>query len=332
MSQSGARGASANIEIRMVADVGGTNTRLALFDPSNNTFRHTKSYINREHDSFAAVIEGWRDTLPEAFPRSACLAIAAVPHDDHVAMLNMSWSFSKKESMAAFEFEKVLWLNDFAANAHALPYLAEHDVEQLYEGRPSLARNEKLAVMGPGTGLGGATIEIAKATNRTCACEPGHMGLSPGSKLESLLFAELLKQHSHLYTELLLSGPGLLRLYQTLGIIFNQACPAVSPAQVSRGAIDQSDKLAVQALDMFCALLGSTLGDFALATGSYGGVYLCGGIVPRILSSLKASDFYPRFCQRGAMSHHMESIPIFAITHSHPGLLGAAHAGLQPTD
>jgi glucokinase len=332
VSQSGAGGGSANTGTRMVADVGGTNTRLALFDPSNNAFRHTKSYINREYASFAAVIEGWRDTLPEAFPRNACLAIAAVPDDDHVAMLNMSWSFSKKESMAAFKFEKVLWLNDFAANAYALPHLAAHDVEQLYEGRPSLASNEKLAVMGPGTGLGGATIDIAKAYNRTCACEPGHIGLSPGTQLEAELFAELLKQHSHLYTELLLSGPGLLRLYQTLGKISNQACPAVSPAQVSRGAIDQSDALAVKALDIFCALLGSTLGDFALATGSYGGVYLCGGIVPRILASLKASDFYPRFYQRGAMSQHMESIPIFAITHTHPGLLGAAHASLLPTD
>ena len=313
----------------MVADVGGTNTRLALFDPSKNEFRHTQNYTNRDFESFAAVIAAWRNSLPEAFPRQACLAVAALPQGDMISMFNMSWSFSMQETARQFGFKKVRWMNDFAANACSLPHLASDEVELLYGKHSGSVVDRKLAVIGPGTGLGGATMGSERTIADCCACEPGHMSLSPSNSIEIEIFKLLLQQHSHIYAELLLSGPGLLRLYQTLAIISDSAATAIGPAQVTEGALTQSDPLAVRALNIFCALLGSTAGDFVLANGAYGGIYLAGGIVPRILALLKVSDFYQRFCDKGGMSTQMTSIPVFAILHPHPGLLGAARVTLS---
>ena len=152
------------------------------------------------------------------------------------------------------------------------------------------------------------------------------MSISPGNDLEMEIFKRLLQQHSHIYAELLISGPGLLRLYKTLADISGRASVAQSPAQVSQLALTQGDETAVLALNTFCAFFGSVAGDFALANGSYGGVFLAGGIIPTMIPFLTSSDFHRRFCEKGAMTENMASIPVYVITTAQPGLIGAAHA------
>jgi glucokinase len=312
---------------RMVADVGGTNSRIALYDQLSDEFRCLRNYVNRDHPSFEAVIARWLSDLGEPPPEDACLAVAAPPDGDRVEMSNIDWSFSARELAARFEFRRCHWVNDFQANAYALPHLDRDQREQLQADCHIAGR---LAVIGPGTGLGGATLDSCGSQFMATACEPGHMGISPGNDLELALFQRLLARHSDVYSELLVSGPGLARLYQSLGEINGIETRALEPADITQKALAGEDQVCVQALATFCGLLGSICGDFVLATGAYGGVYLAGGIVPRILPFLRQSDFLQRFSAKGVMGPHLRRVAVQAITTAQPGLIGAAHAPLPP--
>lgn len=310
----------------MVADVGGTNTRIALFDPATREFRALATYRNRDFNRFEDVIERWLGELDEAAPDHGCIAVAAPPGADRVAMINIDWSFSCRDLATQFGFQRLGWINDFEGNAHALPHLGEQDRQALHLGRDGSAG--KLATLGPGTGLGGATLEWVSGQPHACPCEPGHMGLSPATQLEVELFGHLLQRHGDIFAELLVSGPGLKRLYHALGEINAQPTRELKPADISRLGMAAEDPLCEEALQVFCGLLGSICGDFVLATGAYGGLYLAGGIIPRMIPFLEASSFQQRFRDKGAMQDHLQAVPVYAITTAQPGLIGAAHAPL----
>jgi glucokinase len=309
---------------RMAADVGGTNTRIALFDTNTKELRALSTYKNRDYEHFADVIAAWMDTLAEPHPKEGCIAIAAVPQRDQISMTNMDWSFSRSEIAEKFKFANLSWINDFEANAFSLPHLTERDKAVIYPGNPE--DSSRLVVIGPGTGLGGATIETFGQISYARACEPGQMGISPGNDLEIEIFRILLQRYSLVHGELLISGPGLLRLYETLAKITGREAEAGSPAAVSQLAMERGDETAVLALNTFAALLGSIAGDFVLANGSYGGVFLAGGIVPTMIPFLQNSDFHQRFCNKGPMSNVLHNVPVYVITTAQPGLIGAAHA------
>jgi glucokinase len=180
--------------------------------------------------------------------------------------------------------------------------------------------------VGPGTGLGGAFLDWFAGIPRSFACEPGHMGLAPGNELELDIFRLLLPRHGNIYAELLVSGPGLARLYRALGEIRGEPAEPLEPAEISQRALAGRDALCELALATFCALLGSACGDFLLANGSYGGLYLAGGIVPRLSGFLDSSDFHSRLIAKGAMRETLTGVPVYVITSEYPGLIGAAHA------
>lgn len=311
---------------RLVVDVGGTNTRMALFDPVTDELRALGCYTNRDHGSLEEVMAMWLDTLTEPAPRSCCIAVAAPPAGDLVSMVNMDWSFSCKALAGKFGFSRLGCINDFQANAHALPHLAPGDRELLHAGRE--VEDGILATVGPGTGLGGSTLQWVQGRAHARAGEPGHMGLSPATDLELEIFRLLLPRHGQIHAELLVSGPGLQRLHQVLGEIQGLAADALTPAEISSRALKGEDKRCVLALQTFCALLGSTCGDFVLANGAYAGLYLAGGIVPRMIPFLRSSTFAQRFRDKGAMASRLEEVPLCAITAAQPGLTGAAYAPL----
>lgn len=310
---------------RLVADVGGTNTRLALFDEQAQRFDFLRSYRNRDFAQLEHLVLDWLGSIP-AIPDRGCIAIAACLDGDGVNMVNMDWHFSRADFARATGIAQLGWVNDFVGNALALPYLEATDRLLLYPG--SQRDCGKLAVLGPGTGLGGATLEPRGGDWQACACEPGHAGLAPASALELELFALLLGQYDNIYSELLVSGPGLQRLYRSLGEIHDRPVEDLGPEQISRLAITGADPLCREALSLFCALLGSTCGDFLLCSGALGGLYLTGGILPQISGFLQDSDFHSRLCSKGAMATVLEEVPVYLILREHPGLLGAAHAPL----
>lgn len=311
---------------RLVGDIGGTNTRLALFDPASGELSARRAYRNREHAGLEAIIAAWLDDLPGAAPAQCCLAVAAPPFTDRVRMLNIDWSFSASELARRFGFAQLRCINDFEGNAFALPHLDAADLCVLRAAQGQDCR--KLAVLGPGTGLGGATLDFCQRTPVATASEPGHMGLAASNELELALFGALLPRHGEVHTELLLSGPGLVRLYRALAELRAEAARDLSPAQVSAAALSGESPLCAEAVAVFCALLGSAGGDYVLATGSYGGLYLAGGIVPQILPLLEKSEFCARFQAKGDMAPHLARVPLFAVTTADAGLIGAAHTPL----
>ena len=315
-----------NDHLRLVADVGGTNTRIALFDEQSGDFHAMQAFVNRDYARLQDLVLAWMNSLDQT-PTKGCIAIASALDGDKVRMVNMDWAFSRQAFASETGVDHIEWINDFVGNAHSLPYLSASDRIELHPGRAGVA--DKLAALGPGTGLGGATVQRSSNGWLATACEPGHAGLSPASDLELALFQGLLRERDNVYAELLVSGPGLQRLYQTLAEVKGRSAEELSPAEVSERALAGSDALCEEALTLFCGLLGSVCGDFLLSTGAYGGLFLAGGIVPRMIPFLQASPFHKRLCNKGAMGDLLEQVPVYAITVEQPGLIGAAHAPLN---
>lgn len=318
--------ATASSDNRLVADIGGTNSRLALYDPTTNELRSQHNFTNRDYGRFQDILDEWLQRLPEPPPASACLAIAAPPFGDLVTMLNINWSFSLGELARRFGFSRIRGINDFEGNAYALPHLGACDLVTLHAGEPG--DNATLATVGPGTGLGGATLRPGGGRPAACASEPGHMGLAPATPLEVALFQYLQPQHGEVYAELLVSGPGLQRLYSALAAIRGEAALPLTPEDISTRAQAGQCELSSLSLNTFCALLGSVCGDFVLANGAYGGLYLAGGFLPGMLGFLNASPFTSRFRTKGKMGPHLDRVPLHVITCETVGLRGAAHAPL----
>ncbi|CAA0116166.1 Glucokinase [Halioglobus japonicus] len=317
------------LNTRLVADIGGTNSRLALYDPHSDELRALRTYLNREYGQFEDIVEDWLNALNEPRPAQCCLAVAAPPFDTRVTMLNIDWSFSLPDLASRFEFDELCGINDFEANAYALPHISESHLHVLSPGQT--AKNSKLATVGPGTGLGGATLSWIGGLATASASEPGHMGLTPASELELELFRYLLPRSGEVYAELLVSGPGLQRLYQALGDIAGRTTIPLSSEDISRKAQQQECEHCVLTLNTFCALLGSICGDYALANGAYGGLYLAGGFLPGMIDFLEQSTFVQRFVEKGKMRAHLEQVPLYVITGKTTGLLGAAHAPTAAT-
>jgi glucokinase len=311
--------------VRVVADVGATNTRLALFDEATAEFHALGTFVNRDYPRLQDVVSRWLEEQGIA-PTRACIAIASPLAGDHVAMVNMDWHFSRSAFAEETGLSPVTWINDFVANAYALPHLAASERSELHPGTPGGL--EKFAAIGPGTGRGGATVQHTAEGWMATACEPGHAGLSPANAVELAVFDALLDEHDNIYTELLVSGPGLQRLYRTLAVVTDRNAAALSPADISGRALAGEDPLCVESLELFCALLGSACGDFLLSTGARDGLYLAGGIVPRMIPFLKSSSFHQRLCSKGAMGPVLQQVPVYVVTAPQPGLIGAAHAPL----
>lgn len=311
---------------RLVADVGGTNCRLALFDPLANELRSLTTYINRDYGQFEDIIATWLDALAEPRPTDCCLAVAAPPFDDRVTMLNIDWSFSRRELAERFGFSRLRCINDFEGNAYALPHLSDQNLTTLHRG--NVTEGGKLAIVGPGTGLGGSTLSIVAGVPIACASEPGHMGLAAATELELELFRYLLPRYGEIYAELLVSGPGLRHLYQALAAIRGEEAQPLTSKEISVRALAGECELSTLTLNTFCALLGSIAGDFVLANGAYSGLYLAGGIIPDMIPFVQASPFVWRFQAKGKMREHLALVPLYAINCETTGLLGAAHAPL----
>lgn len=312
---------------RLVADIGGTNTRIGLYQITDCQLLAVQRYQNRDFGGIGAVLERWLEEHPEARPREACIAVAAPPEGDFAHMSNCNWSFRSSELAKCFNWDRVGLINDFQANAFALPWLQPGDWRDIHPD--TTAGYPRIATLGPGTGLGGAVLDSSSAPHRAVACEPGHMALAPQGAQELELWRVLMHQHRQIYSELLLSGPGLQRLYQALATVGGVIAEPLNGVEISARALTGADALCTATLRQFCELLGAASADFVLASGAFGGLYLAGGILPAFPEFLQDSEFHRRFTDRGPMQGHLQRMPVRIITHSEPGLLGAAHAPLS---
>jgi glucokinase len=312
---------------RLLGDIGGTNARWAWQERERGPLLHLASYASTDYPSVRAVIE--RYLSDHALPRPAQVGfgIATPITGDAVRMTNHPWSFSIAELKAALGVEHCVVINDFAALAAALPAFAPGDLRRIGGGVAEPAT--PLAVLGPGTGLGVAGW-VPGRTNASggivVAGEGGHVTLAATNAREAAVIGQLQQRYGHASAERALSGSGLVNLYEALCALDGVAAATLQPNQVSSRALAGADPACVEALHLFAAFLGSVAGNLALTFGARGGVYLGGGIVPRLGPAFDALPFRARFDAKGRFRVYLERIPTWVITAAAPGLLGAASA------
>lgn len=299
----------------LIADIGATNARCALIDDDGRTIR-SDIRLNRDFPSLESVLGSFIDG---ASVRRAALAIAGPIAGDDVAMLNIDWTFSRKALARNLGLETLLVLNDFEALAHALPGLRDADCHPL--GGGNSMPNSPMAVLGPGSGLGVATAVPCGDGWTAVGGEGGHVTLAPQTDTEAAIIGDYRDATGHCSAERLLSGPGLARIYASLATRAGRDDIDRTPDAVTDGAA-RGDAVAVETYAIFFALLGAVAGNLALTVGARGGVYIGGGIVPRVLGLLENSPFRERFIGKGRYRGYLDAIPTAVITAPTPAFLG----------
>ncbi|MCF5929208.1 glucokinase, partial [Xanthomonas perforans] len=218
-------------------------------------------------------------------------------------------------------------VNDFEAVAYAANYMIGNQVMQL--SGPAQGAAGPALVLGPGTGLGAALWIPNGAHPVVLPTEAGHAALAPASDLEMALLQELRRTRTHVATETLLSGPGLLNLYTALAALRGDSVVHATPADITAAAMAGNDGLAHDALQAFCGFMGSVVGDLMLLYGVRSGVYLAGGFLPQIASFIAESDFVARLLDKGALRPALEQVPVSIVEHGQLGVIGAASWFLQ---
>jgi glucokinase len=310
---------------RLLGDIGGTNARWAWQAAPGAALQHYTSYPCARFESLQAVVEQFLHDHRLPVPARVAFGIATAVTGDLVQMTNFHWTFSVAGLQAALGVERCLVLNDFAAIAGALPALTAADSRRIGGGEPVLG--DPVAVLGPGTGLGVAgLVQVHPGRHITIAGEGGHVTLAAANVREAAVLAQLQRRFGHASAERALSGPGLVNLYQAVCVIDAQPCLALEPADISARAQAGADAACTEALQLFGGFLGSVAGNLALTLGARGGIYIGGGIVPRLGLAFDALPFRQRFEDKGRFRSYLERIPTAVITAPAPGLYGAANA------
>lgn len=321
----------------LVGDVGGTNVRLALVDGGEELrIRRKRVYDTDAHDGLAPVVARYRRELPEDRGEldRAAFGVACPVVDGTCRLPNADWELREDGLAEAVGVSRVLLINDFDAVCHALPHLKEGDTVPLREGvdRPSAP----LAVVGAGTGLGHGFV-TREGGYRVHSSEGGHADFAPRDELECELQGYLRDRYDHASWERVVSGPGLVDLYRfliTSGreealVATREAMEEDDPAAVvSERARSGEDPACQRALELFVSLYGAMAGNFVLCVQAFGGLYVAGGIAPRILERLRDGPFVESFLARGRLAAVMEDVPVRVIVEKDVGLLGAAAAAL----
>jgi len=313
---------------RWLGDIGGTNARFGWQDEANAPIRHVQVLPTAGHASLVAVAQAYLQDQGLSRPACAAFGIATPVTGDQVAMTNHPWQFSISAVRQALGLPRLLLLNDFTALALALPQLPPEQLRQVGPGQA--APRAAIGLIGPGTGLGVSGLLPLGHRDKwlPIAGEGGHVSLGAGNALEYAVIEQLRRRFGHVSAERVISGPGLVDLYHALCELQHvQGHDIGTPAAVIEQAEALPQSTAAQALDMFCGLLGSVAGDLALTLGARGGVYIGGGIVPRLGGRFDRSPFRQRFESKGRFQAYLQAIPTWVIQSPvSPALIGASQA------
>lgn len=307
----------------LVGDIGGTNARFAMADIDELTIDHFAAFSCRGFPSLEAVIAAYLASVPHR-PKMASLAIAAPIWGKRIEITNLDWSFTHEDIAAATGAETPVLVNDFEALALSLPYLIPHDLHPLNGGKP--VENGAKVVLGPGTGLGVAGLVYGTGSWVAVPGEGGHVSFPAQDVEEVEILRRLSAGGGWVSTERLISGPGLERIYAILRDMRGVPSAPKPVAEVTRLALAEEDPFAVEALGYFLKWLGRFAGDMALVYGATGGVYLGGGIAPRILKALEGEAFRSAFTEKGRLTGLLSQVPVNVIMAGDVALRGAAIA------
>lgn len=322
----------------LAGDIGGTNARLACFTAAGGgklTSVLETDYPSREYATLEEIVSQFVAKSGVAV-EGACFGIAGPVENERVVTPNLPWVVDKKDLVRRLGTKTVLLINDLEANTYGIAALGPDDLVMLNQGAEDAQGN--YAVIAAGTGLGEAGAYWDGRTHRPLACEGGHSDFAPRNELETELLVALLRQHDHVSYERVLSGAGLVNLYNFLrdsgrgeepGWLADAMRAGDPAAAVSMAALEGRSALAEQALDLFVSLYGAETGNLALKFKSTGGVFVGGGIAPKIVQKLQRPAFMESFVSKGRMRPLLEAMPVKVILNDKTALLGAARCAMM---
>jgi len=300
----------------LVADIGATNARFALVE--HGTIGRQRTFEGRDFPAFEEALAAYL-AAEQVRPDAAAIAVACPVIGDAIRFTNSPWRFGIGALGARFGFGRLLVLNDFEANALAIPFLAAGDVVKVGEGEP--VDGAPAAILGPGSGLGVAGLVRAPGGAWIALPgEGGHATMPAIDEREAAVLAKLRVRFGHVSAERVLSGPGLVNLYNAIAELEGAAPGTMRPAEVA----EAEDSISLEAVDMFCAMLGTLAGNVALTLGARGGVYIAGGIAPKLRERFLRSAFRERFLAKGRFRDYLARIPTMMVIHPVPAFVGLA--------
>jgi glucokinase len=306
-------------EQTLLGDIGGTTARFAVL--TGDTLGPINHLPVSNYRSMIDATESYLGSHPDRSRiDAAVLGVAGPVESGRCVLINSQWVIDAAELRAAFGFKSIGVINDFEAIAHALPHLSDRDVKALAPGKPS--PGESMAVIGPGTGLGMAGLFRRGNLTTVIPTEGGHATLPGTTPREDAVIAHLREKFGHVSAERALSGPGLENLHAAIAAIDGISLASRTAAEITREAVDRSCPVSVAAVEMFCGMLGTVAGDVALMFRARGGVYIAGGIAPRIVDLLARSEFHARFVAKGRFQPYLESAPVAIIVDPDAAFLG----------
>ncbi|HSJ18431.1 MAG TPA: glucokinase [Solirubrobacterales bacterium] len=321
----------------LAGDVGGTHARLALFEGGDAKPRDLEIYPSAKHGSLVEIVELFRRAHP-AEVAAVSVGVAGPVSDGRTEAVNLAWPVDAGELATALRLPAgaVAVINDMEANAWGIPALGDGDLVVLAEGEPE--REGNIALISAGTGLGHAFATWCDGELRAHPSEGGHVDFAPRTELEAELRAWMARDEEHVSIERVCSGVGLLNTYSFLRDRSGHPEPdwlekdrgARGAIAVTDAGIEGHDPVATEALDLFVSMYGAQAGNMALAVMATGGVYLGGGIAPKVLARLREGGFMRAFTDKGRLSDVVERIPVWVIRNELTALLGAArHAHVR---
>ncbi|NMF87250.1 glucokinase [Aromatoleum petrolei] len=309
---------------RLVGDIGGTNARFALIRAPGQDMEAMLTLPCADFPGPAEAIEHYTAKTGGPRPRWCAFGIANPIDGDFVKMTNHHWAFSIDALQARLELAHLQVINDFTALALALPALTPTDLVAV--GRGAAVARRAIGLLGAGTGLGISGLVPTGEDYVPLEGEGGHVTLAANNAHEAALIAWLATRYPHVSAERVLSGPGLVALYEAHAAVAGVPADGLSAAEISSRGLAGASSLCVETLNTFCAFLGTVAADLALILGARGGVYIGGGIVPKLGEFFARSPFRARFEDKGRFSAYLAQIPTWVIQAPYPGLVGAARA------
>jgi glucokinase len=309
------------IEPRLLADIGSTFARFAI-EREPGHFEQMRALRCDEYPDFLSALRAYLATVDGSGPRHGAIAIANPVEGDLVRMTNYRWQFSIEETCAAVGFETLVVVNDFTALAMALPYLDHQALRQV--GGGAIRERSVRGVLGAGTGLGVSGLVPVEDGWVSLASEGGHVAFAPRNAREVFVLEYAWRQFAHVSAERLVSASGLELIHRALAARSERPAEALGAPEIARRAVAGECPLCSETVEVFCEMLGTVAANLAVTLGAFGGIYIGGGIVPRLGSHFDRSGFRARFEAKGRFSEYVTHIPTFVITSETPTFTGVS--------
>lgn len=309
--------------VGLIGDIGGTNARFALVEPDGSIH----DILPLTCGQYPTLVEACEDYLariryPEK-PRHGALAVASPILGDEIKLTNLHWTFSIEATRVRLGLRKLDVVNDFVAAALAIPHLKPEGVVKLGQG--DAVAGAPIWALGPGTGLGAAALVWTGQHWMPLSSEGGHMTIAAANDREAEILSVLRRRLGHVSAERVVSGPGLVNLYSAIASLAGKEIEAnLLPAEVTARGLAQSCPICIETLDVFASMLGTVASDLAIVLNARGGLYIAGGVVPRLMPWFVDSGFRARFEQKGRFSEFLGGVPTYVIMQPLPALTGLA--------